>query len=220
LVDFTRVLGLSELFRERVHIDERKSPYSPDKLSAFMILQNILGYGRIESSRALNQDAILKEKLGITDYSETFRNELAKYSQENLDELFLVNQNMVDVLCRLMKPQEVDLHFYAKVITVYGDQEGAEVGYNPQKNGRKSYHLKLCTLEPMGLILAIRLEPGDSVSGTDFLDFYKKCIAAVPQTIWWCGQYAWMVAFSVRRTLRLLRETPSSLMLWPKNIFG
>lgn len=69
LVDFTRVLGLSEFFREHVHIDKRKSPYSPDKLSAFMILQNILGYGRIESSRALNQDAILKEKLGIKDYT-------------------------------------------------------------------------------------------------------------------------------------------------------
>ena len=25
------------------------------------------------------------------------------------------------------------------------------------------------------------MELGDSVSGTDFLDFYKKCIAAVPQ---------------------------------------
>jgi len=32
----------------------------------------------------------------------------------------------------------VDLHFDAKVITVYGDQEGAAEGYNPQKNGRKS----------------------------------------------------------------------------------
>jgi len=67
------------------------------------------------------------------------------------------------------------------VITVYGDQEGAEVGYNPQKHGRKSYHLKVCTLEPVGLILAIRLEPGSAVSGTDFLDFYRKCMAAVPQ---------------------------------------
>jgi hypothetical protein len=33
----------------------------------------------------------------------------------------------------------------------------------------------------MGLILAIRLEPGAAVSGTDFLDFYRKCMAAVPQ---------------------------------------
>ncbi len=112
---------------------------------------------------------------------ETFRNELLKYGLENIDELFFVNRRLVDVLCRLMKPQEVDLHFDAKVITVYGDQEGAEVGYNPQKNGRKSYHLKVCTLEPVGLILAIRLEPGNAVSATGFLEFYRKCIEAVPQ---------------------------------------
>jgi len=112
LVDFMRVLGLSGYFREHVHIDKRKSAYSPDKLSSLMILQNILGYGRIESSRALNQDVILKEKLGIKDYPdpETFRDELSKYNEENIDQLFFVNRSLVDVLCRLMKPQEVDLH--------------------------------------------------------------------------------------------------------------
>lgn len=183
IVDFMRVLGLPRFLQEHLHIDKRKSTYSPENLSSLMVLQNILGYGRIENSRALNQDEILKEKLGMNEYPdpETFRNELLKYGSENIDELFFVNRQLVDVLCRLMKPQEVDLHFDAKVITVYGDQEGAEVGYNPQKNGRKSYHLKVCTLEPVGLILAIRLEPGNAVSATGFLEFYRKCIEAVPQ---------------------------------------
>ena len=70
----------------------------------------------------------------------------------------------------------MDLLFDAKVITVYGDQEGAAEGYNPHKNGRKSYHMKVCTIEPFGFILAIRLEPGNAVSNTDFSEFYRKCI--------------------------------------------
>ena len=131
----------------------------------------------------MNQDAVLKKKLGISDYPdpETFRDELGRYTAENVEELFLVNRSIIEVLCRLVKAQEVDLHFDAKVITVYGDQEGAEVGYNPHKNGRKSYHMKVCTMEPFGFILAINLEPGNAVSNTDFGAFYRKCVDAMPQ---------------------------------------
>jgi len=184
LVDFTRVIGLPGFLREHLSIAKRKSPYPPDKLSLLLVIQNILGYNnRIEGVRALNQDAVLKRKLGIESYPdpETFRDELLRYTTENIEELFLVNRRVIEVLCRLVKAQEVDLHFDAKVITVYGDQEGAAEGYNPQKNGRKSYHMKVCTIEPFGFILAIRLEPGDAVSNTDFGSFYRKCIDAMPQ---------------------------------------
>ena len=183
LLDFIRVVGLPKFLKEHISIEKRKSPFPPDKLSELMIVQNILGYDRIEGSRALNQDGVLKRKLGIPDYPdpETFRDELARYAPENIEELFLVNRKIIDVLCRLVKAREVDLHFDAKVITVYGDQEGAEVGYNPHKNGRKSYHMKVCTIEPFGFILAIRLEPGNAVSNTDFGAFYRKCMDAMPQ---------------------------------------
>jgi hypothetical protein len=95
--------------------------------------------------------------------------------------MFLVNQKVVDILCKLIKACYVDLHFDAKIITVYGDQENAAVGYNPHKQGRKSYHLKICTIEPFGLILAINLEPGNNTCSMGFVDFYQKCLAAVPQ---------------------------------------
>jgi hypothetical protein len=55
------------------------------------------------------------------------------------------------------------------------------VGYNPHKKGRASYHLKVCTVEPFGVILAICLQPGDAVSSTGFVEFYEKSVAAVPQ---------------------------------------
>ena len=183
LVDFVNMLGLPVLLEEHVNIDKRKSPYSPEKLSELMILQNILGYDRIESSHSLDQDSVLKEKLGIKRYPdpETFRDELRKYKQDNIEELFFVNRKLLDILCMLTVPQYVDLHFDSKVITVYGDQEKAQVGYNPHKQGRKSYELKVCTIEPFGVILAINLDSGNSVSSTNFIIFYQKCIAAVPQ---------------------------------------
>jgi len=126
LVDFIRVSGLPKFLKEYLSIEKRKSLYSPEKLSELLIIQNILGYNRIEGSRVLHQDAVLKKKLGISDYPdpETFRDELARYTPENVENLFLVNRELIDVLCRLVKAQEVDLHFDSKVITVYGDQVG------------------------------------------------------------------------------------------------
>ena len=183
LIDFMNVINLPDLIKEHVDIEKRQSFYSPDKLSQLLILQNILGYDRIESSRTLNQDVILKQKLGIDNYPdpETFRDDLKKYRYNNIDELFFVNTKLLEVMCRLNEPQYVDLHFDAKVITVYGDQENATEGYNPQKPGRKSYHLKVCTIEPFGFILAIQLEPGNAVGATGFAEFYTKALAGVPQ---------------------------------------
>jgi hypothetical protein len=183
LVDFLYVTGLAELLQEKVHIDKRNSPYSPAKLSQLLILQNIVGVDRIENSRILDQDELLKRKLNLDSYPdpETLRDELRRYAAKNIEELFLVNQGLLDILCKLTIPQYVDLHFDSKVITVYGDQEKAQVGYNPHKIGRASYHLKVCTIEPFGVVLGICLQPGDAVSSTDFVEFYQKCIAALPQ---------------------------------------
>ena len=183
IIDFMKVTGMPGHLRKHVNIEKRKSTFGSDMISQLMILQNILGYDRIESSRTLNQDHILKEKLSIDNYPdpETFRDELMKYKPENMEQLLLVNRELLDVMCNLTEPQYVDLHYDAKVITVYGDQEEAKAGCNPHKHGRKSYHLKVCTIEPFGFILAIQLEPGNSVSSTDFIQFHEKCLASVPQ---------------------------------------
>ncbi|HAX99547.1 MAG TPA: hypothetical protein DCY12_11845 [Candidatus Atribacteria bacterium] len=182
LVDFLNAPGIKKLFEQEVNIDKRKSLYSPGCLSELLILQNIPGYDRIESSRTLSLDDHYQEKLGINGYPdpETFRDELQRYTPENIDQRFIVNKKLLELLAKQEGPQYVDLHMDSRVITVYGDQENAEVGYNPQKPGRKSYHLKICTVEPFGFTLAIRVESGDAVSGSEFESFYHHCVEAIP----------------------------------------
>jgi hypothetical protein len=55
------LIGLPKFLKDHVEIEKRQSPYSPDKLSHLLILQNILGYDRIETSRPLDQDGIMKD---------------------------------------------------------------------------------------------------------------------------------------------------------------
>ena len=184
MIDFLRVIGFEDIFDRHVRINKRKSPYSSSKIGELLVLQNILGIERIEGSRKLAQDDILKSKLNLDRYPdpETFRDELGRYRDSNIDELFWVNREILEKLCTLTEPGYIDLHFDSKVITVYGNQEGAEVGYNPWKPGRRSYHLKVCVIEPFGFVLAIELQPGSCVSSTGFIEFYKRCVEAVPQS--------------------------------------
>jgi hypothetical protein len=86
----------------------------------------------------------------------------------------------LNIVCKLTETQYGNLHYDSKVITVYGDQENAAVGHNPSKPGRKSYYLKVYTVEPFDFILAFRLDHGNTLSSTGFIDFHKKCIAAIP----------------------------------------
>lgn len=182
LLDFLKVLGIEDLFQAHVNLNKRKSPYSSSCLSKLLITHTILGYDRIETSRTLDLDEIYKQKLELENYPdpETFRDELNRYNSENIDQLFIVNRKILYSLVKLEQPQYINLHFDAKVITLYGDQEEAQVGYNPHKRGRKSYQLKLCTVEPFGFVLAIRLEPGNAVSTTEFGSFYRQCMDAIP----------------------------------------
>ncbi|MBW1692416.1 MAG: hypothetical protein JRJ70_17080 [Deltaproteobacteria bacterium] len=100
LVDFMKVIELPKFLKDHLQIEKRQSLYSPDTLSQLLILQNILGYDRIESSRPLDQDGIMKQKLKIKDYpdTETFRDELQKYEEHHMEQLFFVNLKVLNVL--------------------------------------------------------------------------------------------------------------------------
>ena len=130
LVDFLNALGIKKLFEEEMKIHKRKSRYSSSCLSELLVLQNILGYDRIESSRTLSLDSHYQEKLGINGYPdpETFRDEWQRYTPENINQLFIVNKRLLNLLAKQEEPQYIDLHMDSKVITVYGDQENAEAG--------------------------------------------------------------------------------------------
>jgi hypothetical protein len=73
------------------------------------------------------------------------------------------------------------LEYDSTVKTGYGHQEGLEVGTNPHKPGRASYHPQLCRERKSGLSVWSRLRPGDTVSSTDFVDFLEESWEVIPK---------------------------------------
>lgn len=67
-------------------------------------------------------------------------------------------------------PGRIIVDWDATVQTKYGHQEGAQVGYNPQKRGRRSYHPLLALIAGTRLCSYYRWRPGKSPSAGEFIE--------------------------------------------------
>ena len=59
---------------------------------------------------------------------------------------------------------------------VYGNQEGAEVGYNPHKRGQKSYHPVIAFVAETKEILHSWFRCGSAYTGNGIVEFMKECM--------------------------------------------
>jgi hypothetical protein len=73
----------------------------------------------------------------------------------------------------------VVLEIDSTVETLYGRQEGAEIGPNPHKPGRPSYHPLLARDRISDLIIHHMLRPGDSGTATDIIHFLHRTLDVV-----------------------------------------
>lgn len=73
-------------------------------------------------------------------------------------------------------PEQFIADWDSTVQTKYGHQEGAKVGYNPTKRGRKSYHPLLATVGGTRLCLYYRWRPGDEATASEWVEAMEECI--------------------------------------------
>ncbi|WP_052646970.1 transposase [Paenibacillus terrae] len=74
-------------------------------------------------------------------------------------------------------PERCILDLDSTVETVYGNQEGAAVGVNAHKRGRKSYHPLLAFEGQSRLALHAALRPGNTHSSTDATAFVERTLS-------------------------------------------
>jgi hypothetical protein len=79
---------------------------------------------------------------------------------------------------------KITLDMDSTVKGVYGNQQGAEKGYNPKKRGQKSYHPLLCFIAETRECLHNWFRPGNTYSANGCVEFMKECFARLPKRIW------------------------------------
>jgi hypothetical protein len=67
--------------------------------------------------------------------------------------------------------------------TVYGKQQGAEVGYNPKNRGKRSYHPLIAFFSEAKSVLNTWLRPGNTYTANGIVEFTKQTLAALPKQV-------------------------------------
>lgn len=99
----------------------------------------------------------------------------------------------------------ITLDFDSTVRTVFGHQQGAAKGYNPQHIGKRSYNPILSFIAETGEVVLGWLRPGDTFSANGAVEFAKETFARLPKQIWKIYIRADAAFFDVN-LLRLLEE--------------
>ncbi len=180
---FKRAVGFSKMIAEE--FDKPKgtnSVYSSEDLLEMLVDANILGASRFTHSEMLQKDPGYHRVKGIDRFPDerTFRRMLSELNAVHVEELISLNRRLLQAKSHTEQPREVWIDIDDTVITLFGEQSGGHVGYNPRYRGRPSYSSRVAFLGGSDEIINLELSPG-SMRGTEgFEEFFIDCERALP----------------------------------------
>src|SRR3972149_9968874 len=136
---FFQRIGLQGALSQHIRFAQRNNRYSVSESLKALLYPLVLGLGRIETTEPLRYNGVFHYLAGLPGYPEAtslrrFLERVARAGRNapvQLDDRW--GRGVLGPAARAI----FDLD--STVLTVYGRQERAEVGYNPQKRGRPSY---------------------------------------------------------------------------------
>lgn len=134
----------------------------------------ILGARRLEHCGMLRTDEVIREifgwKKGMASAS-TFQRFLHKFDAPVNDKFFWPVMKFVFSQISI-KHMTIDVD--SSVITRYGNQQKAEVGYNPRKKGRPSHHPLLAFCDELKMVVNGRMRSGKTQSSSNAIEFLEE----------------------------------------------
>ena len=183
--DYLACNGLDRLLEQQ--LTGMKAPWATYEMPTVcrtLIDGYSLGFRNIYQFEGIENDPLLCAKRGMEKLPDqtVLRKDLNNQfkTDEDVNRLRRVKAQQVRGVMKGLDGSLV-LEYDSTVDTGYGSQEGLEVGTNPHKRGRASYHPQLCRERKSGLSVWSRLRPGNTVSSTDFLDFLDESWEVVPK---------------------------------------
>lgn len=144
---FIKRMHLRQLFRKHLVALQRNSQYSIAESMLALMYPMMIGMGRIAAIYLLKRNSVFHYLTGLPTYPNptTLRRFLLRTSERALEQFRSLHDHLLQQMSvRPDAPSRVIFDLDSTVLTVYGKQELARVGYNPTKPGRPSYHPLLC----------------------------------------------------------------------------
>lgn len=183
---FIKKIKLRKQLQHYVKFSQRNNRYSISEEILALIYPMMLGFGRLETAHLLKHNGVFQYLTGLPTYPNptTLRRFLLRMAPLALPRLRKLHDKvLLEMILKPVPPTRVIFDLDSTVLTVYGNQEGAEIGYNPVKRGRPSYHPLLCFNGITKDFWHGELRPGDSHTATGAIELLKACFDKLPLSV-------------------------------------
>lgn len=183
---FLTRIGIKNAVATDVRLIQRNNRYTVGELLLAILYPIILGLERIETTQLLQQNGVFRYLSGLPTYPDpsTLRRFLLRMAPQVLPRLRkLHDRYLVRMITKPHLPSRLIFDLDSTVLVVYGKQQGAEVGYNPTKRGRRSYHPLLCFEGRTKDFWHGELRPGNVHTASGILDLLKACFVKIPPAV-------------------------------------
>jgi len=183
---FCQRLQLRRRLQRQIKISKRNCEFDPADMILALLFAIMAGLRRINKPHLLQYNGTFVDLLGLERFPDqtTLRRFLQRLSTQAVFQLVKLHDQLRAELFALPRtPSSLILDLDSVVLTLYGHQQGARLGYNPKKKGRRSYHPLLCFAGLHQEFWHGSLRPGNCSANTGVVHFFEYCMAKMPPYI-------------------------------------
>jgi DDE family transposase len=184
--EFLRVLQIRRFLARHLIYPRRNSRYHLSQMILALVYPIVLGLDRIETASFLRSNGTFQYLTGLPSFPDpqTLRRFLLHAPPRFWEQLHRVNDRLLqDFIHQPDHRSRLIFDLDSTVVTVFGHQDGAEIGYNPRYRGKRSYNPLLCMEANSSYLWDAELRRGNAGTWDGSPELLDTCFANVPPDI-------------------------------------
>jgi hypothetical protein len=184
--EFLQVLQFRHFLAQNLHYPRRNRRYSLSQMILALVYPLVLGLDRLETASFLRSNGTFQYLTGLQSFPDpqTLRRFLLRAPDSFLEQMHRMNDRLLqNFIHRPDHRSRLVFDLDSSVVTVFGRQEHAEVGYNPRYRGKRSYNPLLCIEANSSYLWDTELRPGNAGTWDGSVELMATCFLNVPRDI-------------------------------------
>src|SRR5437016_919377 len=184
--EFLRVLQLRHFLARQLRYRRQNHRYSVSQMILALVYPLVLGLDRLETASFLRANGTFQYLTGLPSYPDpqSLRRFLLQAPPEFRAQLHRFNNRLLRQFIHLPAHRSrLILDLDSTVVTVFGRQEGAAVGYNPRYRGKRSYDPLICLEANSSFLWDTELRPGDAGTWAGSRELLASSFLSIPSDI-------------------------------------
>src|SRR5262252_10377543 len=184
--EFLQVLQFRNFLAHQLAYPRRNRRYSLWQMILALVYPLVLGLDRLETAAFLRSNGTFQYLTGLQSFPDpqTLRRFLVQAPDSLWKEMHILNDRLLQHF--IHEPDHRSRLIFdldSTVVTVFGHQEEAAVGYNPRYRGKRSYNPLLCIEANSCYLWDTELRAGNASTWEGSVEWLETCFVNVPPDI-------------------------------------